>query len=155
MMNRKFALLWTVPLVLGFSSAWADDHHGETDENASFGAQIAAEAQAGGVDGQSVADRARALGGAEVTIDLMDDDDDLVTNEVELPEPPARAAFGQSVAERARNGEVNGRDIADEARDLADAAQDAAEGRGRAEDLPADVPGRPDLPDHVPTPPRD
>lgn len=155
MMNRKISLLWTVPLVLGFSAAWAQDAEEELapmlpDPAVGEPAELPDAADNGLTTAR---DKTAGLPG-EATIRLMDDDDDLVTNEVELPELPPKANFGQRVADDARDGGVNGREIADEARDLADEAQDAAEGRGRAEDLPVDVPGRPDLPDHVPTPPR-
>ena len=154
MMNRNFLVLWTLPVLLGMSTVWAQDAEEETtpmlpDPAVAEPAALPDAAE----QGLAIArDKTAGLPG-EATIRLMDDDDDLVTNELELPELPAAAAFGQSVGERARNGEINGLDIADEARGLADEAQDAAEGRGRAEDLPKDVPGRPDLPDNVPTPP--
>ncbi len=132
-MSSKFSMLWTVPLLLGFSAAWADNH--EEDEvglpyPAADDARDVAQLPEAAADGLATA--------AEATMRLMEDDEAEVTNEVELPSDlPAAADFGQSVADQAINGEIDGQDIALE-------AQEAAEGRSRGEGLPEGLPGRPD-----------
>lgn len=159
MMNRKFHLLWTLPLLLGFSAAWAQDAEEDPapilpDPAVGEPAELPDAAD----QGLAIArDKTAGLPG-EATIRLMDDDDDLVTNEIQLPDlgedHPGRKGL-DTAARAIENGKQFGRDRADEAKSNAmDQAQDAAEGRGRAEDFPVDVPGRPDLPDNVPTPPK-
>jgi hypothetical protein len=165
-MERKIAWTAAFALALGFSSAWAEDHEDETNDNAAFGAEVSAEAQNGGVDGQSVADRARQLGNAEATIAIIDDADaetaEAVTGEIPLPEElPEEAGFGNSVAVDARDGGVDGQEIAGNALDLASEmagdALDNVEIPARSEVIP-DVPDRPDLPEvpempEIPEPP--
>lgn len=132
-MNRKHTLLWTAFLLLGFSGAWAQD------------------------DGTA--------GDADVTIRLMGAHEaelpNAVTKEIVLPgdaddEAALNAAEGLAKADERHERRENGLSIADEARenaaDMAGDALDNVEDRGRAEDLPVDVPGRPDRPD-VPQPP--
>ena len=141
-MNTKLKLLLAAPLVLGCSVAWsqdAEDASPELPEQAAEQARDAAQLPDAAANGLAVA--------AEATIRLMDDDDDEVTNDLELPMLPERGAAGQrgqDVAAKARAGRENfGRERAEEARNN---AREAAEGRGRAEDLPDNVPGRPDNP---------
>ena len=141
-MNSKLKLLLAAPLVLACSAAWSQD----ADDDASELPQQAAEQarEAAGLPDAA----AKGLGvAAEATIRLMDDDDDVVTNDLELPVLPERGARGQKgrdVAAAAKAGRDNfGRERAEEARNN---ANEAAEGRGRAEDLPDNVPGRPDNP---------
>lgn len=160
MMNRKFNLLCTFSLVLGFGVVGAQELPDPADDEARNAAQLSAEA----ADGLAIAGEKTAGLPAEATIRLMEDADEeesgAVTNEVALPVLPDEGAAGNQGLEIAgqaiAGGEDFGRDMAGEALenalDLAEDAQDAAEGRGRAEDLPADVPGRPELPE-IPTPP--
>ena len=132
-MNRKLTLLWTALLLLSFSGAWAND------------------------DGTH--------GDADVTIRLMGvpeaDLPDAVTKEIMLPEEAddeaaLNAAQGLTKAGERHDRRESGLAIANEAienaADIAGDASDNIENRGRAEDLPVDVPGRPDRP-VVPSPP--
>lgn len=141
-MKTRLRLLIAAPLMLTCSAAWSQDADDDTPELPEPAAQQAR-------DNATLPDAAaRGLDrAAEATIRLMDDDDDLVTNELELPMPPERTAPGQrgrDTAAEAKAGRENfGRERAEEARNN---AREAAEGRGRAEDLPVDVPGRPENP---------
>ena len=132
-MNRKFTLLWTALLLLVFSGAWAQDDGTDGDADATI----------------------RLMGAAEAELP------DAVTKEIILPEDAddeaaLNAAEGLMKADERHALRENGLTIADEAlenaADMAGEASDNIENRGRAEDLPVDVPGRPDVPD-VPTPP--
>ncbi len=167
-MNRKFSLLWTIPLLLGASAAWAQEEEPMLPDPADDEARAAAQLPDAAAEGLAIAGEQTAGLPAEATIRLIDgaeDDDGIaVTHEVELPELPPEGAAGQQgldIADQAINGRDDfGHDMAgdaiddaiDNAHDLAEDAQDAAESRGRAEDLPVDVPGQPDVPD-FPTPP--
>ena len=152
-MNRKFTLICMAPLLLGFNAAWADD--GLPDpaaDEAHDNARIAAAAAAG----LDVAVVKTAGLPAETTIRLMGDADDedsaAVTANIELPVLPDEGADGQRGLATALSAFSAVDDALDSA---ADAAQDAAgnvEDRGRAEDLPVDVPGRPDVPQPPPSP---
>ena len=149
-MYSKYRLLWTALLVLGFSAAGAQELPEPANNNARDAAQLPAEA----AEGLAIAAEKTAGLPEEATIRLMDDDEHLVTHDVQLPELPEEGAAGQQgldiAGEAIAGGADFGQEMADEARD---GAQDAAEGRGRAEDLPEGVPGRPDdLP--VDPPPR-
>ena len=149
-MNRKFTLLWVAPLLLGFNAAWADD--GLPDpaaDEAHDNAQIPEAA----AEGLAIAAEKTAALPAETTIRLMggadDEDSAAVTADIELPTLPDEGADGQRGLDTAAGAFSAADDALDSA---ADAAQDAAgniENRGRASDLPVDVPGRPDTP---PTP---
>ena len=141
-MNRKLSLIVIAPLALGFSAAWAQDMEPDTPELPSPAADEAREAAtlpAAAADGLSIA--------AEATIRLMESDEDLVTNDLELPMLPPQGAAGQrglDIASQAQSGRDNfGQEVAEDARNN---AREAVEGRGRAEDLPVDVPGRPENP---------
>ncbi len=140
-MNRKFGLILVAPLLLGFSAAWAQD----TDEDApELPAAAAEEAR----DAAQLPDAATygLNTAAEATMRLMEDDEDEVTHDVELPTLPEGAEGDRGLA-TAADAIAGGAEFGLEmAGDAADAAQDAVEGRGRAEDLPVDVPGRPDIP---------
>ncbi len=144
-MNRKYALLLAAPLLLGLNAAWAQDTDEEEAEMLIPAAEQARE-QAQLPDERLPEAAAKGLSvAAEATIRLMEDDEDAVTNDVELPELPEQGVAGQQGLDIAADAMAGGKDfgleMADEARD---SAQEATEGRGRAEDLPVDVPGRPD-----------
>ena len=139
-MKTNFRLLLAAQFLLGCGAAWSQDADDDTPglpTQAAEQAQDAAERPDAAAKGL-----ARA---AEATIRLMDDDDDDVTNELELPMLPERGARGQKgrdIAAEAKAGRDNfGRERAEDARNN---ANEAAEGRGRAEDLPENVPGRPE-----------
>lgn len=142
-MKTKLRSLLAVPLVLGCSAAWSQD---ADDDTPGLPTQAAEQAR-GAAQLPEAAPKGLATA-AEATIRLMDDDDDEVTNELELPMLPERGAPGQkgrdiaAEAKARRNDRDNfGRERAEEARNN---ASEAAEGRGRAEDLPDNVPGRPE-----------
>jgi hypothetical protein len=99
---------------------------------------------------------------AETTIRLMGDADaelpDVVINDISLPEAAtvdleaiSNARKGLDVANEKRAQRNDGLRNASEAREraseMADEARGNVENRGRAEDLPGDVPGRPDRPE--------
>jgi hypothetical protein len=96
----------------------------------------------------------------QTTIRLMGAADaelpDAVVKEIVLPENAAdeaalNAADGLLKAEERHDRRENGLSTADEARDnasdMADDALDNVENRGRADDLPDGVPGRPEMPE--------
>lgn len=139
-MKTNLRLFLAAPLVLGCSAAWsqdADDDAPALPVQAAEQARDAAQLPDAAAKGLSIA--------AEATIRLMDDDDDVVTNELELPMLPERGDRGQKGRDNAADAKAGrenfGRDRADEVRNN---ANEAAEGRGRAEDLPDNVPGRPE-----------
>ena len=145
-MNRNLRLAWLIPLLLGFSTAWTQDDGTPTlPAPAADPAEDAAQIPDAAAHGLATA--------AEATIRLMEDDDDEVTNDIELPELPAEGAEGQKGLDIASQAIDGGKDfglgVADDARNN---AQEAAEDRGRGESVPEGVPGRPDMPD-LPTPP--
>ena len=160
-MNRKINRLLVAPLLLGLSAAWAQDEPALPEpaaDKARNAAQLPDEAANGlDISADKVENRP-----AEATIRLMndadDDDADTIMHELELPTLPEQGANGYRgldiAAEARENGGAFGQSTADEARDnaaaAAEEARERAEDRGRAEDLPPEVPGRPDLPDQVP-----
>lgn len=141
-MNRKFSLLWMAPLLLGVSAAWADEHGlpAPADDEARDNAQIADAAAAGLV---IAADKTADLP-AEVTIRLMnnadDDDAQAVTHDVRLPDAEG---IGLATAQSAFSAADNAREFGD---DIAENGADNIQDRGRAEDLPVEIPGRPNTP---------
>ena len=148
-MNRKFTLICMAPLLLGFNAAWADD--GLLPDPAADEAHDNAQIAAAAAVGLEIAAEKTAGLPAEATIRLMNDVDDedsgAVTHDVELPPPlPDEGAAGQRGLDTATA--AGAFSAADDALDnVVDAAQNAAgniEDRGRAEDIPGDVPGRPD-----------
>lgn len=164
-MNRKYHLIWVLPLVLGFSVAGAQELPEPADDEAR-NAVATQGLPADAADGLAIAAEKTAGLPEEATIRLMDDADEedaeAVTHEVSLPTLPDEGASGQQgldiAGQAMADGEAFGRRQAEDARenaaDAAENAQDAAEGRSRAEDLPVDVPGRPDVPVDPPiTPP--
>lgn len=160
-MNRKFTLVWTSIMLLGFSGAWAQDEDAELPEPAADEARDAAQLPEAAAEGLAIAAENTAGLPAEVTIRLMDDADEenggAVTNVVQLPILPDEGVAGQQGLDTAANAIAGqdsfGFDTAADARgtaaNMAESAQSGVEDRGRADDLPVDVPGRPD----VPTPP--
>jgi hypothetical protein len=170
-MNRKFTLLLMAPLLLGFNSAWADNH--EDDDAAGLPDAAADEARENAqipeaaAEGLAIAAEKTAGLPSEVTIRLMDDADsegsEAVTADVQLPTLPDEGAEGQqglnsaadAIAGRGSFGSDIAADALENAAGVAEDARDNVENRGRAEDLPVDVPGRPDTPDvpDVPQPP--
>ena len=163
-MNRKFTLVWTAIMLLGFSGAWAQDEDAALPEPAADEARDAAQLPEAAAEGLAIAAEKTAGLPAEATIRLMDDADDenggAVTHDVQLPTLPGDGAAGQqgldTAAEAIEGRNSFGFDKAADARataaDMAESAQSGVEDRGRAEDLPVDVPGRPEMPE-VPTPP--
>ena len=158
-MNRKFTLLWMAPLLLGFNAAWADNHEDEDaaglPDPAADEARGVARINEAATKGLTIAAEKTAGLPAEATIRLMNDadgeDSAAVTHDVELPTLPAEGAAGEqglALASNAMAGqELFGLDMADDAADAAQNAAENIENRGRAEDMPADLPGRPgDLP---------
>lgn len=136
-MNRKIACAWTVTLLLGFGSAWAQDE-GNNDES-------------------EVTIRLMNAADAELP--------NAVTEQIALPESLREdsgavkgAQFGIGTANENGRRREEGLTTAEEARDraaeMAEEAQENRENRGRSDDPPGppdDVPGPPD----VPQPPTD
>lgn len=143
-MNRKFTLLWMAPLLLGFNAAWADDGLPDPAADEAHGnAQIAAAAAA-------ELEIATVALPAEATIRLMGDADDedsaAVTADIELPTLPDEGADGQRGLDTARSAFSAADNASQYGDDIAENGAENIENRGRAEDLPVDVPGRPDTP---------
>ena len=143
-MNRKFTLLWMAPLLLGFNAAWADDGLPDPAADEAHGnAQIAAAAAA-------ELEIATVALPAEATIRLMGDADDedsaAVTADIELPMLPDEGADGQRGLDTARSAFSAADNASEYGEDIAENGAENIENRGRAEDLPVDVPGRPDTP---------
>ena len=142
-MNRKFTLLWAALFLLGVSAAWADGHVLPDPADDDALAQLPVEAATGL---QIAADKTAGLP-EEATIRLMnnadDDDAQAVTHDVQLPDADG---IGLDTARSAFSAADNASDFGE---DIAENGADNIADRGRAEDLPVDVPGRPDNP---PTP---
>ena len=158
-MNRKFTLLLMAPLLLGFNAAWADNHEDDAvslPDAAADAARENAQIPEAAAEGLAIAAAKTAGLPSEVTIRLMDDADsegsEAVTADVQLPtllDEDSEGQWGLHTAADAIAGRGSfGSDTAADARDN-------VENRGRAEDLPVDVPGRPDTPNvpDVPQPP--
>ncbi len=146
-MNRKFTLLWMAPLLLGFNAAWADDGLPDPAADEAHGNAQIPEAAAAGLG--IAAEKTVALP-AEATIRLMGDADDedsaAVTADIELPMLPDEGAEGQRGLDTARSAFSAADNASDYGEDIAENGAENIENRGRAEDLPVDVPGRPDTP---------
>ncbi len=162
-MNRKFILLLSAPLLLGISTAWAQDAElpGPADDEARRASDQLPDAAAAGL---TIAGENTAGLPAEATIRLMDDADEenggAVTNDVQLPILPDEGVAGQQGLDTAADA-IAGQDsfgfdaaakARDTASDMAESTQSGIEARGRADDLPVDVPGRPEIPEVPPTP---
>lgn len=129
MMNRKF--VWLIASIAMFGAAIAlaqDEGAGDEEEQTTI----------------------RLMGAADAELP------DAVVKEIVLPENAAdeaalNAADGLLKAEERHDRRENGLATADAARDnasdMADDALDNVENRGRAENLPDGVPGRPEMPD--------
>jgi len=130
--NRTIACLLGTALLFGAGGAWAQDN--DIDD-------------------------------AETTIRLMGEAEaelpDAVTRDIVLPDAAgedseavenARRGLETANENRARreHGLATASEARDRAADMAEEARENVEDRGRAEDLPVDVPGRPDLPDTPP-----
>lgn len=133
-MNRKFFWIWTIALLMGFGSAWAQDEE----------------------SGDEAETTIRLMGAAEASLP------DAVTADIVLPESVSEdaaavenAQFGIDAANENRQRREEGLTTADEARErsaeMAEEALENRENRGRGEERP-DRPDVPDVPD-VPTPP--
>jgi hypothetical protein len=128
-MNRKFVWLIASITMFGTGAALAQDEGaGDEEEQATI----------------------RLMGAADAELP------DAVVKEIVLPENAAdeaalNAADGLLKADERQDRRENGLVTADEARDnAADMADDAlnnVENRGRADDLPDNVPGRPEMPE--------
>lgn len=161
-MNRTFTLLWTATLVLAFGAAGAQepaepmlpDTADDAARDAVATQGLPAEAAEGLAIAQDNIDRNAPELPQEATMRLMEDDEDSVTHDVELPDlgedHPSYKGLS-TAADAIAGGRSFGEDRAAAARDnaaeAAENARDNVENRGRAEDLPVDVPGRPDMPD--------
>jgi hypothetical protein len=162
-MNKKLTLLWAAPLLLGFNAALADNHEDEDTvglpDAAADAARENAQIPEAAAEGLAIAAEKTAGLPSEATIRLMDGADDegsaAVTSDVQLPTLPDEGAAGQRGLDTAADAFSAADDARENAADIAEDALDNIENRGRAEDLPVDVPGRPDTPDvpDVPQPP--
>jgi hypothetical protein len=131
-MNRKFAWIYTVVLLMGFGSAWAQDEADEAETTI------------------------RLMGAAEAELP------DAVTADIALPDSlpedsaaVANAQAGIDTANENRQRREDGLSTADGAREraaeMAEEALENRENRGRSEDRP-ETPDLPETPE-VPQPP--
>ena len=132
-MNKTIAYLIGTALLFGTGGVWAQEEDTSDDAETTI----------------------RLMGEAEAELP------DAVTRDIVLPdavgmdrEAVENAQRGLDTANENRARREEGLATADEARDraadMADEARENVEDRGRAEDLPVDLPGRPDLPDAPP-----
>jgi len=131
-MSRKYTLLWTASLLLGFSGAWADEP--ELPVEATIRLMDAADAEL----------------------------PDAVMNEVTLPDLPvsSQGASGLATAENNIGRRDIGQDVAegalenarDNANSMAEDALENVEQRGRSEEMMPDDPPDPKGPPDTPAP---
>ncbi|MFQ5983436.1 MAG: hypothetical protein ACE5KS_08695 [Woeseiaceae bacterium] len=134
-MNRKFAWIWTVALLLGFGSAWTQDEGNDDDAEVTIRLMGTAEAEVPTVVTDPITLPDAALENAEAVENAQDGIDNANVNRM-------RREGGLTTADEAR----------ERGAEMAEDAMENRENRGRSEDLP-DLPDVPDVPDVPPGPP--